>query len=64
MHKKGNNDFLMFKIDFDQKAYDSVDQNFLKFTLSDFGFPPVLPSSDIICGVNFLTCLLNGLTKA
>jgi hypothetical protein len=39
MHtKKGKSGFIMYKIDF-EKAYDSVDWNFLKITLTEFGFP-------------------------
>lgn len=39
MHKKkGKKGFILFKIDF-EKAYDRVDWNFLRLTLTDFGFP-------------------------
>lgn len=39
MHKKkGKSGYLMYKIDF-KKAYDRVVWNFLKLTLSEFGFP-------------------------
>jgi len=39
MHKKkGRKGYVMFKIDF-EKAYDSVDWNFQKITLNNFGFP-------------------------
>lgn len=39
MHKKkGKVGYLMFKIDF-EKAYDRVDWDFLKLTLTEFGFP-------------------------
>lgn len=39
MHKKkGKKGYLLFKLDF-EKSYDRVDWEFLKITLSDFGFP-------------------------
>lgn len=39
MHKKkGKSGYIMFKIDF-EKAYDRVDWQFLRLTLSEFGFP-------------------------
>lgn len=39
MHKKkGMKDFLLFKVDF-EKAYDRVDWNLLRLTLTEFGFP-------------------------
>lgn len=39
MHKKkGKSSYIMFKIDF-EKAYDCVDWQFLRLTLSEFGFP-------------------------
>lgn len=43
--KKGKGGFLLFKIDF-EKAYDRVDWNFLRLTLSDFGF--LAPTIDLI----------------
>lgn len=42
MHKKkGKSGYLMYKIDF-EKAYDMVDWNFLKLTLTECGFPQKL----------------------
>nr|KYP62712.1 hypothetical protein KK1_017260 [Cajanus cajan] len=42
MHKKkGKKGYVMFKVEF-EKAYDMGDWNFLKLTLTDFGFPLLL----------------------
>lgn len=42
MHKKkGKTGYIMFKIDF-EKAYDRMDWDFLRLTLNDFGFAPLL----------------------
>lgn len=39
VHKKnGKAGFLMFKIDF-EKTYDRIDWDFLRLTLTEFGFP-------------------------
>lgn len=39
MHnKKGKTNYLLYKIDF-EKAYDWVNWEFLKLTLTEFGFP-------------------------
>lgn len=46
--KKGKSGYLLFKIDF-EKAYDRVDWNFLRLTLSEFGFPSSIVNLNMNC---------------